>query len=64
MKKHKFSHLFIYYDYIAVVFADSAWEIICSKYYFRADGMAADRAAAETAAKTMIEELVAEASEK
>lgn len=64
MKKYKFSHLFIYHDYIVAVFIDGGWEVICSKYYFRADGIAADRTAAETAAKAIIEELVAEASEK
>jgi len=64
MKKYNLSHIFIYHDYIAVVFAENNWEVICSKYYFRVDGTAADRTTAEAAAKAIIEELVAEASEK
>ena len=64
MKKYNLSHIFIYHDYIAVVFAENNWEAICSKYYFRTDGTAADPTAAEAAAKAMIEAWVAEASEK
>jgi hypothetical protein len=58
MKKYKFSHIFIYYDYLVVVFADGSWELICSRLYFRADGTATNPASAEAAAKSTIDQWV------
>jgi len=64
MKKYKLSHIFIYHNYLAVVFTDGAWEIMCSRYYVGTHGIAADRTAAETAAKAMIESWFFYKSEK
>jgi len=58
MKKYKLSHLFIYHDYVVSIFVGGAWELICSKYYFRAEQTAANSALAEAAAKSLIDEWV------
>lgn len=64
MKKYKLTHFFIYRNYVAAVFTDNAWEIICSKYYVSANGQASTPALAETAAKTTIDGWVDYKSEK
>ena len=56
MKKYKLSHIFIYHDYIVSIFVDGAWELICSKYYFRIVDTSANSALAEAAAKAAIDQ--------
>jgi hypothetical protein len=58
VKKYNLSHIFIYHDYLVVVFASGAWELICLKYYFRVDQTATNPASAEAAAKATIDQWV------
>jgi hypothetical protein len=58
VKKYNLSHIFIYHDYLVVVFASGAWELICLKYYFRVEKTAANSALAEAVAKETIDQWV------
>jgi hypothetical protein len=59
MKKNKLSHIFIYHNYLVVVFVCGAWELICLKYYFRVEQTAINSALAEAAAKETIDQWIA-----
>ena len=64
MKKYKFSQLLIYHNYIVGIFTDGAWEIMCLRYYVRANGEASTPALAEVAAKSTVDGWVNYKSEK
>jgi len=64
MKKYKLSHFFIYRNYLAGVFMDGSWEIMCSKYHVSTNGQASTPALAAVSAKTKIDEWVDYKSEK
>jgi ribulose 1,5-bisphosphate carboxylase large subunit-like protein len=55
MKKYNLSDIFIYHNYLVVVFTDGAWEIICPTYYCIATGEAPDQASAVAATKARID---------
>ncbi len=55
MKKYNLSDIFFYQNYLVVTFADGAWEVMCSRYYFGAHGVTPDARSAVAAAKARVD---------
>jgi hypothetical protein len=63
MDFQKLCHVLIYHNYLVAV-SGGDWEVMRSKYYFMADGNAADSTAAEVAAKATIDVWVDQVKKK